>query len=100
MGNLQQEHGLQTSGEGLAQWSGGRLAALMQRGEPYSLQTQLDFLLYELNTYESEANRLVKQSTTIEEATIYFQNKFERCGLCRQDNRINYAYQFYSKFNN
>lgn len=97
MGNLQQENRLQTDGDGLAQWSGTRLVTLLQRGEPYSLNTQLEFLLYELNSYESEANNLIKQSGTIEEAAIAFQNKFERCGDCRQSSRISYAYIFYNQ---
>jgi len=98
MGNLYQENRLQTDGDGLAQWNGTRLSALLQRGEPYSLRTQLEFLLFELNSYESEANNLIKQSTTIESAAIAFQNKFERCGDCRQSSRISYAYNFYNQF--
>ena len=98
MGNLKQENRLNIDGDGLAQWNGDRLFSLLQRSEPYSLQTQLDFLLYELNTYESLANQLVKQSTTIETATINFQNQFERCSICMQNNRISYAYDFYNKY--
>lgn len=97
MGNLYQENKFNTGGDGIVQWTGERLLALLQRGEPYSLKTQLDFILYELNSYESEANQAIKQSTTIEEATISFQNKFERCGDCRQDTRISYAYDFYNR---
>lgn len=99
MGNLMQEHGLQTDGDGIAQWLGGRLEGLLQRGDPYSLQTQLDYIIYELNNNESEANIYLKSSTTIEEATINFQNKYERCNpyWCMQYQRINYAYGFYNK---
>jgi hypothetical protein len=98
MGNLRQENNYKTDGDGLAQWLGNRLEGLLQRGNPRDLTTQLDYIIYELNSYESETNILLKQSTTIEDATIAFQNKFERCNpiYCMQQQRINYAYQVYN----
>ncbi|MDR2524199.1 MAG: phage tail-type lysozyme domain-containing protein [Candidatus Nomurabacteria bacterium] len=92
MGNLQQEHGFQTSGDGLAQWTGGRRAALMAMDDPYSIYTQLDFLMIELNGgYRAVKNSLLA-ATTVEEAVIIFQDRFERCGVCMQTRRIEYAY--------
>ena len=92
MGNLKQEHGFNTTGDGLAQWTGSRKAALMARSDPYNIYTQLDFLMYELNGSYRGVQTAIKASTSVEEATIIFQNKFERCGLCVQDRRIQYSY--------
>lgn len=102
LGNLRQEHNYKTGdasgGLGIAQWLNNRAEGLEQRGSHHDLQVQLDYIIYELNSYESEANTLLKQSTTIEEATIAFQDKFERCNpiYCMQQQRINYAYQVYN----
>ncbi len=91
MGNLMQEHGFQTSGDGLAQWTGGRKAALMSRPNPYNIYTQLDYLMYELNTGYYRVRDSLKASPSLESATIIFQDQFERCGVCRQDTRIQFA---------
>ena len=96
MGNLQQEHGFNTSGDGLAQWTGSRKAALLSRPDPYNIYTQLDFLMYELNGSYRSVQASIKASTSIDEATIIFQNKFERCGMCVQDRRIQFAYNIYA----
>ena len=92
MGNLQQEHGFNTSGDGLAQWTGSRKAALLSRDDPYNIYTQLDFLMYELNGGYRSVQAAIKASSTVEDATIIFQNKFERCGICVEDRRIQFAY--------
>jgi hypothetical protein len=91
MGNLMQEHGFQTSGDGLAQWTGGRKAALMAMPNPYNIYTQLDYLMIELNGGYYRVRDAIKASTTLESATIIFQNQFERCGVCREESRINFA---------
>lgn len=88
MGNLQQEHGFQTSGDGLAQWMGGRKERLMSMANPYSLQTQLQFLMIELNEGCGDS---IKATNDVVQATLIFQNNFERCGNCMQVNRIRYA---------
>lgn len=102
MGNLQQEHNFQTSdtpgGLGIAQWIGDRKDSLQTNPNWQDLTVQLDFMLYELNSYESSANNRIKQATTIEDATIAFQNGFERCGTCMEGQRINYAYSIYNRF--
>lgn len=92
MGNLMQEHGFQTSGDGLAQWTGSRKARLMSMPDPYSIQTQLDFLMSELNGGYSRAKAKILASTTVEGATVAFQNDFERCGVCVEGRRIQFAY--------
>jgi len=98
MGNLQQEHGFQTSGDGLAQWTGGRKAKLMAMRDPYSIYTQLDFLMFELNgSYRAVKNSLLGAST-VEQATIIFQDQFERCGVCMQNRRVQFAYEIFGRY--
>lgn len=98
MGNLKQEHNFITDGDGLAQWLGNRLDQLKQRGNWSDLTVQLDFMLYELNTSESEANTQLKAQSTIDGSVVAFQDKFERCNpvWCMQDQRISYAYEIYN----
>ncbi len=91
MGNLMQEHGFNTSGDGLAQWTGSRKANLLARENPYTIQTQLEFLWYELSgPYSKVLNNIRATNDTIQ-ATRIFQNQFERCGACAETMRINYA---------
>jgi hypothetical protein len=91
MGNLRQEHNFQTSGDGLAQWIGGRRARLHTMANPYSLNTQLNFLVIEMK----EMGLVLPN--TVEGATIAFQNKFERCGRCMQSQRVQYAYDILAR---
>jgi uncharacterized protein YabE (DUF348 family) len=96
MGNLMQEHGFKTSdttgGLGIAQWTGGRRAALLAWPYPENIYTQLNFLMYELNNNYVGVKNNIMLSTTVDNAVLVFQNQFERCGLCMQDRRIQYAY--------
>lgn len=92
MGNLKQEHNFQTSGDGLAQWIGGRRANLYARANPTDIHVQLDFLMEELNSGYVYAKQRILQSDLVG-ATLVFQNEYERCGDCRQQQRINYAYE-------
>lgn len=92
MGNLKQEHGFNTTGDGLAQWTGGRLASLLAMPDPYNINTQLDFLMQELNGPYAKVRDALKASTTVDQATIVFQNQYERCGVCVESRRIQYAY--------
>lgn len=98
MGNLQQEHGFKTDdvpgGLGIAQWLGGRRANLLARKNPFSIHTQLQFMLDEMNGPESAAGKAVRSAQTVKQATIAFQNIYERCGYCVQDQRISYALSF------
>jgi len=101
MGNLQQEHNFKTDdvagGLGIAQWLGGRRANLMARANYLDINVQLKFMLDEMNGPEIVAGNAVRASGSVEAATIAFQNKFERCGLCAQSNRIQYAYDILNR---
>lgn len=102
MGNLMQEHRFNTTdtagGLGIAQWTGGRRNNLLARENPYSIYTQLDYLMYELNGGYASAKNAILTSTSIEGATRAFQNQFERCGICREETRIGYAYDIYNRY--
>ncbi|MGB3023654.1 MAG: phage tail tip lysozyme [Candidatus Saccharimonadales bacterium] len=92
MGNLQQEHGFNTTGDGLAQWTGGRKATLLSRPDPYSIHTQLDFMWYELTGPYASVLTHIQAQTTVEGSVRVFQNEYERCGICAESKRIQYAY--------
>ena len=102
MGNLTQEHHFETSdtvgGIGIAQWTGGRRTALLSRSDPYNIYTQLEYLMEELNGQYYTVQNALRAATTIEEATQIFQNQFERCGICREEKRIGYAYDIYERY--
>ncbi len=91
MGNLMQEHGFNTSGDGLAQWTSGRKAELYSMSYPDNIYTQLAFLVHELSTNYADVGNQIKASSTLTESVQIFQNKFERCGLCMESNRIRFA---------
>ena len=92
MGNLKQEHDFRTDGDGIAQWTGGRKAALMALPDPYNIYTQLEFMMSELNGRYSGAKNAILASTTVDKATTEFQNRYEGCGKCMEDRRIQFAY--------
>lgn len=96
MGNLQQEHNFNTSdvagGLGIAQWISGRRANLMAKGDYLNINTQLNFLLEELNGAEYRAKAAIVAAQTVEAATYAFSGQFERCGTCRNEQRVMYAY--------
>ena len=102
MGNLMQEHRFQTSdtagGLGIAQWTGGRRNNLLAQENPYDIYTQLQYLMAELNGGYTAAKNSILSSTSIEASTRAFQNQFERCGICREETRINYAYDIYNRY--
>lgn len=91
MGNLMQEHHFRTDGDGLAQWIGSRKDELYARPYPTNIYTQLDFLLYELTVKYTGTNNRIKASNSLTEVTLIFQNEFERCGICMESQRIQYA---------
>ena len=102
MGNLMQEHGFNTTdtsgGYGIVQWTGGRRSELLSIAYPENIYTQLNFLMHEFNTNYVGVRDAVKLANTIDDATIIFQNKFERCGLCRESQRVKFAYDIYATF--
>lgn len=93
MGNLKQEHGFNTDGDGLAQWTDGRKANVMSRANPLSIHTQLQYLMEELNGGYIAAKNAILASGSVEGSTVAFQNLFERCGDCRESKRIAYGYE-------
>jgi len=97
MGNLMQEHRFNTGdtagGLGIAQWIGGRRLALMGIQDYTNIYVQLDYLMYELNGSEKNAYNAILGTSSVADAVRAFQNKFERCGICLEDQRISYAYQ-------
>lgn len=93
MGNLQQEHGFRTDGDGIAQWTGGRLSTLLSRPNPRSIQTQLDYLMFELNGSYGKVKTNLMATSTVEQAVVVFQNQYERCGICAESSRVQFAYQ-------
>lgn len=97
MGNLQQEHNFKTDdvpgGLGIAQWMGNRRANLMARPDYLNINVQLQFLVDELNSVEGNAKAAILANDSVESATMAFSSKFERCGICKNEQRIQYAYQ-------
>ncbi|HEY5928048.1 MAG TPA: phage tail tip lysozyme [Kofleriaceae bacterium] len=111
VGNLMQESNVKPGavqpngpGRGIAQWSvGGRWDtdyrdnvtwyANVHGLSRWALNTQLQFIWYELTTYGYGLSSL-RAATTLTQAVVAFQNKFEMCGgTCRQSQRIAYAQQ-------
>jgi len=97
MGNLMQEHKFNTSdtpnGLGLAQWTGDRRRNLIKQ-YPNSYETiysQLDYLMSELNGGYAGVRDNIKSANSLSEVVRIFQDQFERCGICMEDQRIIYA---------
>src|SRR5262249_47342204 len=100
VGNLDQESGMDPAiaepggpGGGIAQWSvGGRWDtatkdnakwyASTQGKNVLSLSLQLDFVWYELTTFPSYGLATLQQATTVTEAVVAFEKRFEGCGTC------------------
>jgi len=91
-------------GRGIAQWSvGGRWNndyhdnvvwyAGTHGGSPWSLQTQLDFIWYELQTFSRYGLARLRAAGNLTDAVVAFQDDFEACGTCAQSTRIKYAQQ-------
>jgi len=92
MGNLMQEHHFNTTGDGLAQWTDGRRAILYSMPNPNNIYTQLNFLMSELNGGYAGIRDAIKSTNSVDQATYIFQNQFERCGICMEGQRVQYAY--------
>ncbi len=91
-------------GRGIAQWSvGGRWDSVhndnvtayanQQGSSRWALNTQLDFIWYELTSFSSYGLAQLKSATSITGATVAFMTKYEVCGTCNQSGRISYAKQ-------
>lgn len=104
MGNLMQEHRFNTSQEsgglGIVQWIGARATKLYQMAaeqgrDPFDITMQLDYLMFELNGGYARVKNELLGAGTIEQAVVIFQNKFEKCGICREEKRIEYAHNIF-----
>lgn len=115
VGNLMQESSVMPTavqpggpGRGIAQWSvGGRFntgsksltAYAAARGlNKWALQTQLDFMWYELATVGGYGLAELRATTTLSGAVTVVQNKYEICGACAQGKRLTYAQQVLSQY--
>jgi len=106
VGNLIQESNMNPAisqigggpGRGIAQWStGGRwdrgtnsLVAFANRKgvSRWALQTQLDFITFELDTFPVYGKAQLKAATTIDAAVLAFERKYEICGQCVTSTRV------------
>jgi hypothetical protein len=111
VGNLQQESGMGIDpnavqrngvGHGIAQWSaGGRWDtdandnvlwyAQTQSQSANSLNLQLAFIWYELNSFPAFGLATLQRSSDVISATVTFQDEYEACGMCESGTRIAYA---------
>ena len=103
VGNLQQESALNPRASapaegsyGIAQWRLGRWQNLLTFAagrDPWSLDVQLEFLWHELQSLPYLGLAELLTSTTLESATVMFQDRFERpkTELAGTKNRIAYA---------
>lgn len=110
VGNLMQESSCNPNskqaggpGRGIAQWSvGERWASMLSwkgsRSE-WDLATQLDWLYHEMQTTE-KASMGVKDITDVHQATLFFEQKFERAGAPNMSNRYKYADSAYKSWAN
>jgi len=111
IGNLVQESSVNPGaveygggpGRGIAQWSvGGRWDssyhdnvtwyANAHAESRWALSTQLNFIWYELSNYGYGLASL-RAASTVTQATVAFQDRFEICGTCDSTRRIQYAQQ-------
>ena len=79
---------------GLAQWTGTRKARLFSKyGTNPTVNQQLEYLWDELNSTEKGALNALRNTTTVEDATKVFMQKFERPAnwAANFKNRLKYA---------
>jgi murein DD-endopeptidase MepM/ murein hydrolase activator NlpD len=84
---------------GIAQWDGNRWSnlekfAANKKIDPYSFETQLQFIQHELRTGDGGLSASVfKNTKNLEEATVMFRKKYERPGEAEANDaaRIKYA---------
>lgn len=110
VGNLVQESGLRTdaigdggTSGGLAQWHNERLEALKRfaaaRGKEWTdLDTQIDYLDYELHNNERDAGRKLNDAQDAAEAASIFMREFERPEIfdAAEDQRVVNAMVIYN----
>ena len=109
VGNLQQESNVSPTsvqpggpGRGIALWSTGARwnvtrndnvawYAAKEAKSVHSLDLQLAFIWYELESFSHYGLSSLRAATTLGEATYAFQKDFEACGACNESHRIAYA---------
>lgn len=64
------------------------------------LAPQLDFVWWEMNNTQKSTLTRVKTTTTVENATIAFEEEYERAGDPRMENRIQYAKEVLALYGN
>ncbi|SCL29605.1 hypothetical protein GA0074692_2759 [Micromonospora pallida] len=116
LGNLAQESNINPlaqepggPGRGIAQWStGGRWDttasanatwyATVTGQNVWSLDAQLGFIWWELTNISGYGLAQLRASSTIADATVAFQDLYERCGTCHESTRISYATNYYNQY--
>ena len=117
VGNLMQESNVDPTikqfgggpGRGIAQWSvGGRWDtsrgdnvksyAAEHNESMLTLNTQLNFIWFELTTFSGYGLAQLRASTTVSGAVTAFQDKYEICGQCDSTNRLNFANEVLAQF--
>ena len=81
---------------GIAQWEGSRWPALQQfasshGGNPYDLQTQLEFMWHELNTGYSGVLQTLRSTNSAYQAGMAFAQNYEGCDSSTWNERANNA---------
>lgn len=116
IGNLIQESNIDPGavqsdgpGRGIAQWSvGGRWDTTPNDNltsfanahglQPGALNTQLEFIWYELTTFPGYGLSSLRAATTVTDAVTVFQDKYEICGACNSSRRIALAQEVLNTF--
>lgn len=116
VGNLQLESGpgldpkaSNGSTIGIGQWLGGRKTNLMsfalaQNKDPLTLELQLEFLHKESNERKMRGDSKtiewegLKRTTSVEEATLYWEYNFERSGGAALERRLQYAQAIFTAY--
>ncbi len=88
---------------GIAQWQGSRLPTMRawvaaHGQEPSSFAGQLAFLVYDLQHDYSNVATAVKATSTVSDATIQFELKYESAGQPEMPKRIAFANTVYSSY--
>ena len=104
VGNLYQESMLNPNAVGdngqsygLAQWRGNRLQTLKNTVSNWNtIDGQLNFIWYELNSSEKNGLNKIKTSRTPEESALIFAKYYERPGIIMSDKRNYFARNIYN----
>lgn len=92
-------------GLGWLQWTGSRRLTFEQFCQPprpgtLTSEGNFAFMIHEMKTIETRAFRLFAQTTTLESATKVFMDEYERPGVRKLDERIDWARKAMAAFRN